>query len=327
MKFFKGLLFILGVISLSSLTSCNDKSADIIATNYVGYDFAKNICKDTDTTVSMLLEPGAEIHGYEPSTKDIRNILNSKVFIYVGGESDVEWVEKSILPQIDKNKTQIVSMFDALSEDDLYEEEEFEDEEEHKHENEEEHEYDEHVWNDYDNAKMILNAIRDAIIKSDSKNEAKYKENAINYYNAIEAEQVKLEDLLENKEEKYMLVADRFPLLYFVKEYDFIFDAALSGCSTAKETSANTLIRLRNNVEFKRLKYIFVIELSTQNIAKALKQEIKSDIDKGEYSGVEPEILTFYSMHNISKDDFNKGLTFVDFMKKNYDTLNTYFSD
>ena len=320
-------LVLLVLISLFIFASCsnNDKKGiSVIATNYVGYDFAKNICKDTDTNVSMLLEPGAEIHGYEPSTKDIIKILNCDVFIYVGGESDVEWVEKSILPQIKTDKTQIVSMFDALSEDDLYEEEEFEDEE---HEHEEEEGYDEHVWNDYNNAKLIFNSIRDSIIKADLKNEAKYKENALNYYNAITEEQNKLSTLLKDKQDKYMLVADRFPLLYFVKEYDFVFDAALSGCSTAKETSANTLIRLRNNVEFKRLKYIFVIELSTQSIAKALKQEIKSDIDKGEYSGVEPEILTFYSMHNISKDDFNKGLTFVDFMKKNYDTLNTYFSD
>ena len=324
----KKLSFVLLVlISLFIITSCDkkeDNKISIIATNYVGYDFAKNICKDTDTNVSMLLEPGAEIHGYEPSTKDIISILNSNVFIYVGGESDVEWVEKSILPQIKTDKTQIVSMFDALSKDDLYEEEEFENEE---HEHEEEHEYDEHVWNDYNNAKLILNSIRDSIIKADSLNEAKYKENALKYFNAITEEQNKLSNLLKYKQYKYMLVADRFPLLYFVKEYDFVFDAALSGCSTAKETSANTLIRLRNNVEFKGLKYIFVIELSTQNIAKALKQEIKSDIDKGEYSGVEPEILTFYSMHNISKDDFNKGLTFVDFMKKNYETLNTYFSD
>ncbi len=316
------------LISLFIISSCDKKDNDkisVIATNYVGYDFAKNICKDTDTNVSMLLEPGAEIHGYEPSTKDIINILNSNVFIYVGGESDAEWVEKSILPQIDKNKTIIVSMFDALEKEDLYLEEEFESEDEHEHEEEEE--YDEHVWNDYDNAKIILNAIEDAIVKADSKNSKKYEENGSNYYNAIETEQNKLSTLLNNKTDKYMLVADRFPLLYFVKEYGFVFDAALSGCSTAKETSANTLIRLRNDIEFKRLKYIFVIELSTQNIAKTLKQEIKSDIDKGEYSGVEPEILTFYSMHNISKDDFNKGLTFVDYMKKNYDTLNTYFSN
>ena len=320
-------LILLILISIFIFSSCDKKENNkisIIATNYVGYDFAKNICKDTDTTVSMLLKPGGDIHG-KPSTKNIIKILDSSVFIYVGGESDAEWVEKSILPQINKNKTQIVSMFDALSEDDLYEEEEFEDEEEHNHE--EELEYDEHVWNDYDNAKIILNAIKDSIIKADSLNEAKYKENALKYYNEITEEQNKLSNLLKDKQDKYMLVADRFPLLYFVKEYDFVYDAALPGCSTANETSEKTLIRLRNNVEFKRLKYIFVIELSTQSIAKALKQEIKNDIDKGKYSGVEPEILTFYSMHNISQDDFNKGLTFVDFMKKNYETLNTYFSD
>ncbi len=190
-------LVLLVLISIFIFASCsnNDKKGiSVIATNYVGYDFAKNICKDTDTNVSMLLEPGAEIHGYEPSTKDIIKILNCDVFIYVGGESDVEWVEKSILPQIKTDKTQIVSMFEALKDpsSSLYTEVEFEDEE---HEHEEELEYDEHVWNDYDNAKLIFNSIRDSIIKADSLNEAKYKENAINYYNAITEEQNKLSTL------------------------------------------------------------------------------------------------------------------------------------
>lgn len=320
-----GFIFVL-LISLFIISSCDKKDNDnisVIATNYVGYDFAKNICKDTNTEVSMLLEPGAEIHGYEPSTKDIIKILNSNVFIYVGGESDAEWVEKSILPQINKDKTQIVSMFETV--DTLLAEEEFDEEEEHNHEEEEE--YDEHIWNNYDNAKEIVNTISKAIIKTDSANENKYKENASNYINEIDNELTKLTSLIEKQNNKYMVIADRFPLLYFVNMFNIEYDAALSGCSTAKETSSKTLIRLKNSVEERHLKYIFVIELSTLNIAKALKQEIKSDIDKGAYNGVEPEILTIYSMHNISKDDFNKGLTFVDFMKKNYETLNTYFSN
>ena len=71
-------LILLILISIFIFSSCDKKENNkisIIATNYVGYDFAKNICKDTDTTVSMLLKPGAEIHG-KPSTKDIIKILD-----------------------------------------------------------------------------------------------------------------------------------------------------------------------------------------------------------------------------------------------------------
>ena len=33
------------------------------------------------------------------------------------------------------------------------------------------------------------------------------------------------------------------------------------------------------------------------------------------------EILTFYSMQNITKDDYKKGYTYLDFMKKNVEAL------
>ena len=131
---------------------------------------------------------------------------------------------------------------------------------------------------------------------------------------------------MANQRDRYMLVADRFPLLYFVKNFDMKYDAALSGCSTATGASEKTIIRLKEQVEERKLNYIFTIELSTQTIAKALKQEIKYDIDNGSYNGKEPEILTIYTMHNISKKDFEAGLTFVDFMKKNYETMQIYFA-
>ena len=52
-----------------------------------------------DINVKMILKPGTEMHHYEPTPKDIINIKNSDLFIYVGGESD-EWIDdilKSIL--------------------------------------------------------------------------------------------------------------------------------------------------------------------------------------------------------------------------------------
>ena len=37
--------------------------------------------------------------------------------------------------------------------------------------------------------------------------------------------------------------------------------------------------------------------------------------------GMEVEIMTFYTMHNVSKDDYNKGMTYIDFMKLNLKSL------
>ena len=325
----KRLYLLLIIFSVLFLGACDKKESNkmsIIATNYVGYDLARAVTKDLDINTSMLLKPGAEIHGYEPSTADIISIIKSDIFIYVGGESDEEWVEKSILTQINSSKTTVINMFDVLKNDNnanLYAEEDPNGEEEKSEE------YDEHIWNDYNNTLKILTAIKEAICNKDNTNKEKFESNYKSYYDEIVKTSNDIKTLFTNnanKDNYYLVFADRFPLLYFVKMINIDYDAALVGCSTATEASVKTMIRLKNKVEEKQLKYIFTIELSTQTIANALKKEIKYDIDNEKYNGAEPEILTFYSMHNISKDDYDLGLTFVDYMKKNYETMVKYFS-
>lgn len=319
------LLFIL-VFSLLLISSCNkEEKGNVIATNYVGYDFANANLKDTDVTASMLLKPGEEVHGYSPSTNDIISIINCKLFIYVGGESDSEWVEKSILPKIDKNKTKVINMFDVLKDKkgNLYEEVDPNGEDAE----EDEEEYDEHVWNDYNNALIIMDAIHEALISIFPNNNDKFNENYTNYKNEFNKTLNKINGLFETISYRpVMIVADRFPLLYLVNSYSIPYDAALSGCSTAKETSMNTLIRLKEAIESGNVPYIFTIELSTQKIATSLIKEVENDIKNNKYDGKAPEILTIYSMHNISKEDYEAGLTFVDYMNKNYDALKLFMN-
>ena len=68
----------------------------------------------------MLIKPGLDIHSYEPSAADVRRILNSKIFVYVGGESD-EWIEEEILPMIEEKGIKIINMFEILEDNLLFE--------------------------------------------------------------------------------------------------------------------------------------------------------------------------------------------------------------
>ena len=185
-KIFLGCAFAFTLLVGSTLTSCNSKEADIISTCFAGYDFARAVKgENNDLSLSMLLNPGSDLHDYDPSATDIKAILHSKVFIYIGGESDSEWVESDILPKINKEKTKVVNMFDVVSGNALYEEEAPESAEEDSEESEEEIEYDEHVWTSISNAKLIVNAIKDALNAIDSDNSETYTKNANNYINDL----------------------------------------------------------------------------------------------------------------------------------------------
>lgn len=307
-------LFLILIGGLFSLSSCgNNKKTDIVSTCYAGYDLAKSVAKDKMTS-SMLLNPGEELHDYSPSVSDIERIINSKLFIYIGGESDEVWVEKQILPEIDESKTKVINMMDVVKNGgNTYAEEEPE-AAESSEEDEEETELDEHVWNSIINQKLIINEICNVLISIDKENENSYISNKNEYIKQIDEIDLSIKDIVSNSSKKLLVFADRFPLLYFVKEYNLAYDAAFKGCESAKEANPKTIEALTNKVKNNNLNVIFVIELSESNIADTIVNNCKKD-------GHDVKKMVFYTMHNVSKEDYNKGLTIIDFMKINLESL------
>lgn len=274
----------------------------IVSTIFPGYDFARAIAGD-NADITMLIYPGSEIHSFEPSPQDIINIQDSDVFIYVGGESEA-WVEK-IIANLDTNHTKIVRMMDAV---DLVKEELVEGMEP-EHEDEDEVEYDEHVWTSPLNAIKIVESIRDALVNADPQNANFYQTAAADYTKQLTQLDSDIRATLSDTAHHTLIFGDRFPLRYFVEEYDLQYYAAFPGCSDQTEASTATLAFLINKIKSENIKYIFTIELSNQAVARTIAAETGT------------EILEFHSLHNISKSDFDSGKTYLQIMHQNLTNL------
>lgn len=296
---------ILIILLLITLTGCGIKNTNkktIISTGFAGYDFARAITKDSENIeVKMLLKPGAEIHDYEPSPKEIVDIQNSDLFIYVGGESD-EWV-KDVLKDIDTSKTKVIRLMDLV---DVVKEELVEGMEE---ENEEHEEYDEHIWTSPLNAKEIIENLNKEIIKIDPNNKNLYTKNSENYLNEISDIDKEIRSIVDSAKRTELIFGDRFPLRYFVDEYGLSYYAAFPGCSESTEASAKTISFLINKVKTDDIPVILKIELSNGKIAEAIAKETGA------------KVLEFNAAHNISQEDFDKGITYVDIMRNNIKSL------
>ena len=294
-------------ISLLCLNGCsinnNNNKLTIIASSFPGYDFARAITKDSNNIeVKMLLNPGTEMHNYEPTPQDIIKINNSKMFIYVGGDSD-EWIN-DIIGDIDTSKTKLVKLMDLVN---VVEEEhvkgmEVEDEEE-------ETEYDEHVWTSPKNAITIINKIKDIIIDIDKDNQNLYENNALNYINKLNVIDNEIKNIVNNGIRKEIIIGDRFPFRYFTDEYNLSYYAAFPGCSEQTEASAKTISFLIDKVKNDNIPVVFHIELSKGNIAKTISEETGA------------KVLEFNSAHNISQKDFDRGVTYIDIMNNNIKAL------
>lgn len=304
--------FILVVLALFSvvLSSCSSSKSEIVVTSFPGYDAARAVVGD-DVSIKMLLKPGNDIHSYEPSGADVRAINGSKLFIYVGGESD-EWVESDILPNIGKN-TKVVSMFDVLESKLLLEDGE-------------DDEYDEHVWTDPSNYKMVVEEVCKALKEIYPDKAEKFENNNTSYIAKLDLLCSEIETAVKGAKNKFVVVADRNPLKYFFNRFNISYASALNGCSQDKSVPQQKIVELKNKTEEYELKYIFIVELSDSNIANTVKKEIDNDIKSGAYKKTSPEIRLFYSMQNITNDDFKANKTYVMMMNENLNTLKELFS-
>ena len=94
----------------------------------------------------------------------------------------------------------------------------------------------------------------------------KLNENAENYIQQIENVIQVTQKILSDTPEKFIVVADRFPFVYFTEFYGINYAAAFSGCSTAVEASTNTIAKIIDIVNKKHLPAIFYIELGNHKM-------------------------------------------------------------
>ena len=285
--------------------SSSDKPV-VIATIFPAYDFARQVFGD-NAEVRMLLKPGQESHSYDPSAKDIVEISGCDLFIYNGGESD-EWVESVLksAPEVQTFRmTEAVTLLDEeLSEGMQADEHEHDEDEAH------EEEYDEHVWTSPKNAAAIVRALGEKAAELFPDNSAEISGNAALYAGKIDELDEKFAQLFGGEERSFVF-GDRFPLLYFFKEYGLNYYAAFPGCGSETEPSAQTMTFLLDKLKAgsEVVPAVFSIELSARRLADVLAQDCGLEVSE------------FHTCHNISSDDYANGETWLSLMQRNYDTL------
>ena len=303
----------------ASQQSADDNSITVVTTIFPLYDFARAV-SGSKAHVTMLIDPGAEVHTFDPTTDDIIKIQECDVFVYVGGEND-KWVD-TVLSSMDTGGKKIVRLMDTVTpvEEEIVEgmQHEQEDAEEHAREEGEEHagedhphegEFDEHIWTSPKNAMLMVSAIAEAMGKADETNAEAYNKNAADYNAQIGEVDKRIQGIVDNASRKLILVADRFPFRYMVDEFGLDYSAAFSGCSAESDVSVGTLTYLIDKVKAESIPYIYYIELSNKRVAESVAEQ----------TGV--NMLLLHSCHNVTKSDFDAGVTYVKLMQQNADNL------
>lgn len=302
-------------IAAAAATGCGVKQEEpddgklkIVTTIFPQYDFVRAIAGGTGAVnVRMLLSPGEEVHSYEPTPLDIKEIQNCDLFIYVGAENDV-WVDRILENMGDKRPEtlRLVDLTETVAEESV---EGMMEEKGHDHEESREEEADEHVWTSPVKAAEITEAIAQKMAELDPPNADNYLANAQDYEAKILDLDAQFRQIAENAERKVLVFGDRFPIRYFAEEYGLDYFAAFPGCSSESEPSASTLAFLIDKVREEEIPVVFSIEFSNGNIARAICES----------TGAVQR--TYNSCHNVTKEQMENGATYVSLMSENLEAV------
>ena len=308
-------------MAASALTGCGaanptektDGQIKVVATIFPIYDWVKEVAgDDIDVNLDILLDNGVDLHSFQPTAKDIMDISDCDIFIYVGGESD-KWVDETLVQADNKDMTVLDLMDilgDAAKEEELVEGMQGEEEEE---EGEDEGpEYDEHVWLSLKNTKLFVEKIADALAQADGQHADVFHANAETYSEKLSDLDAQYQTAVDNAAVKTLLFGDRFPFRYMTDDYGLTYYAAFVGCSAETEASFETILFLADKVDELGLKTIMQIEGSDGSIAKTIKDNTASK---------DQQILTLDSLQNVTRDRIDAGETYLSIMQSNLDVL------
>ena len=266
----------------------------VVATDFPCYDLARQVL-GSDASLTLLIRPGMDTHTYEPTPADAKAVYEADVLIYIGGTSDA-WVEDMLA---DAPGVAAVRMMDSVQPL----------EEAHAEHGHEDISYDEHIWTSPVNMRAMLSSVEEALCAADPDGASTYRANA----EAYDAQLVQLDqtfrDIVSGAARTELIFADRFPFLYFAREYGLSYVSAFSGCSEEAQPSVQAVAALIDAVEQDGVPVIYVIEMSTGDVARAVAEQTGA------------EIVEMHSCQSVTGEEFEAGETYLSLMTRNVEAL------
>ena len=278
-----------------------DGRLQVVCSLFPYYDFVREI-GGAYVSPRLLVAAGREAHSFEPTPMDVIRVSRADVFVYNGGEGE-QWVDE-ILSSAGENIPTVLRMMDYA--DTLTEEPLAGHDDDH---DSDDIEYDEHIWTSPVQAMKLCRAICDALCAADPAHAAVYRSNLENYLGQLAELDVAFRQVCSEKKRSLLVFGDRFPLLYFCREYGLDYRAAFHGCSSDTEPSLYTLKFLIDKVRQQDIPVVYALELSSRKVADAIAETTGATVE------------TFYSCQTVSQADWAAGEGYVSLMRRNVAAL------
>lgn len=261
-------------LSFSLLTGCGTQPADtaaddgrlrVLTSFYPMYDFACKIGGDC-IDVTNMVPSGTEPHDWEPSTNDLKNLEKADVFIYNGADME-PWADDLLVSRSDTLHVVEASENVELRTTDG------EHEHAHEHEGADHHhgDFDPHVWLDPENAKIEMEAIRDALCAADPENSTVFQSNYEKYAAELDVLDAEFREKLAPLPNRTIVVAHE-AFGYLCDAYG-LTQVGIEGLSPDSEPDPGRMAEVIDFVREHSISTIFFEELVSPKVAEAIASE------------------------------------------------------
>lgn len=289
-----------GMIALSQIKGTKQKNIDagkikIVTTLFPLYDMARSIGADK-AAVSLLVPPGMEPHVFEPKPSDILKINQADCFVYTGRFME-PWAEDIIKGVVNKNLIVVdaskgTRMIPAV----------FHDRDEPRGA------LDPHIWLDFDNAKIMVKNIAEALAATDPADKAFFRQKAADYNKQLTELDASFRTVLSTCKRREIVYGGHYAFGYLARRYNLKYLAA-QGVSPDAEPTAKDLARLVEQIKKDKIHYVFYEELTSPKIAETIAGETYA------------KLLLLNAAHNLTRDQFERGVSFFDILHADLENL------
>jgi zinc transport system substrate-binding protein len=272
----------------------------VVATFYPLFYLAERIGGDM-VEVHSLIQPGIEVHSWQPSVKDIVTCSDADIVVYNGAGLD-DWLQEDILPLIDAMGKLIVKTTENVT---LWKNVEKEKIKEHGL-------YDPHTWLSPYEARQQAESIYRAFIERDQKNADYYTARWIALSNDLNTLDESYKTKLQSKVRDSIFVThDAFG--YMARRYGFE-QQGIIGVSADEQPSTQTIVQMVDIMQ-QTGTYIFYIEPGYSDV---YVQTVKTELELRTEKTI--QILELYHLNGPID-----GLDYIQQMEKNLVNLKKGF--
>ncbi len=308
------LLFLLAAFAPAGAEAGETKKLNIVATLFPQYDFARHIGGDR-AEVKLLLPPGTDAHIFDPKPSDVIGIARADLFVYTGPEME-PWAEELISALGDSGTTRAVNLsegMDLIRNEEHEEEEEHHGEEEHSEAEHDDHDHehahvhllDPHIWQDPLIAITMVDTLLKAFTEADPASAALYTANAASLKSDLQALDAECTAMAAAAKRNTLVFGGKFAFAYFTRRYGLEHIGAYDSCGAGEEPSVRRVIEITDFVRANHTPVIFHEEYAEPRISKSIADATGCGM------------AMVHSLQNLTKEDRDAGLTFVELMRRN----------